>query len=305
MQKFLTILIATTAMSAATAALSGGMPEVSDPETEFFWTDISEPAPRADGGMKDPAPAKRPAPAPAPAPRLEPAPAPSAGLKDPAPARGLKDDGDAVIMAESYPAMIPDGCEAAPHGPHDMVFAPHGAHRVPRGGGSPDFVERRGQMTGDDGILEGIQDRPCPAIYRRGYPTTGGLKDGDINRANTLEDRRIPVHKVGRYAPEGSSAWYRDADNPFLDSSREWHVERGMMLSDMLMAWGEEAGFSVVWRSPHDYVLQTDVIIRGTFPEAAGQVIESFADANPPISGDFYLSSRSLVVDSASEFDGR
>ena len=170
-------------------------------------------------------------------------------------------------------------------------------------------MKRRGVMAGDDGVLEAIQDNPCARIYRRGGPNNASVNEytdpRDIRRANSLEDRRIPVHEVGRYAPKGSGLWYRDQNNPYIDPARSWDVKRGTMLSHLLTEWGKTAGYNVVWRSKDDFVIQTDVVIRGTFPEAAGQVLEAFADANPPISGDFYTSSHTLVVNSANEFDGR
>ena len=184
-----------------------------------------------------------------------------------------------------------------------------GAMGPPRDRNAAPHMHRRGEMAGDDGTLEAIQDDPCDLIHRRGGPNAASINEythpRDIRRANTLEDRRIPVHDVGRYTPDSSGLWHRDTKSPFVNASRSWEIQRGTMLSHMLTAWGDEAGFNVVWRSAHDYVIQTDLNIRGTFPEAAGKVLESFAAANPPISADFYLANRTLVVESSSEFDGR
>lgn len=169
--------------------------------------------------------------------------------------------------------------------------------------------QRRGEMAGTDGILSAIQDNPCADIMRRGGETAnsaqGHLREGDIRRANTLEERRIPTHSVGRYSPEGSGLWHRDPSNPFIDAASEWAVHSGETLSQLLHRWSDDAGYKIVYQANVDYVLQADVVIRGTFSEAAGQVIESFANASPPITADYYLGNKVIVVRSAGEFDGR
>jgi hypothetical protein len=169
------------------------------------------------------------------------------------------------------------------------------------------FDERRGYMAGDDGILRGIQDNPCVEIYRRGGETpesaAGWLHPHDIRRVNTLEDRRIPVHQVGRYDPSGESLWYTTPDQPFSDAAGAWDVREGELLSQMLRRWGAEAGWTVVYQSQADFILQANVTIRGTFPEAAGEVVASFANANPPITADFFTGNRVIVVRSSTEFD--
>lgn len=303
MNKIAALLLATTAFSAATPGMAGQYDQTADQNESFFWTDINE---DPDAGPKvgsAGAPSVTPS-QPAADPRSTPP-------KNPVMEAYPEQDAPKYRVPEAGTGRYFDGdCATDPSAPYGMEFArDHGAMGMPRDHSVDPTMRRRGEMAGDDGVLEAIQDDPCALIHRRGGPTAESMNEythpDDIRRVNTLEDRRIPVHEVGRYAPEGSSLWHRDPNNPFIDASRKWRVERGVMLSQMLTAWGEEAGFNVVWRSPHDYVVQTDVVINGTFAEAAGQVIESFSNANPPIAGDFYISNRVLVVDSGSEFDGR
>lgn len=170
---------------------------------------------------------------------------------------------------------------------------------------------RRGAQVGDDGVLEAIQDDPCAHLYRRGGETAesaaGYTHPDDIRRANTLEERRIPVHDVGRVAHDQArgDAWARSSDDRYIDARTLWKLRKGRMLSEVLTAWGEQADFDVIWRSSHDFVVRADADLRGTFPEVAGEVIESFADATPPITGDLYPANRVLVVDTANALDRR
>jgi hypothetical protein len=203
---------------------------------------------------------------------------------------------------------ITDDCSYPARTPTTMVFSTPNRMKTGERGMTP-YDTRRGEENGDDGILSAIQDNPCADIMRRGGETAdsarGHLRKGDIRRANTLEDRRIPTHSVGRYSPEGSGLWYRDPSNPFIDSSSEWEVRQGETLSQLLHRWGDDAGFTIVYQADTDYVLQANVVIRGTFSEASGQVIESFASATPPITADFFLGNKVIVVRSASDFDAR
>jgi len=291
MHKIAAILIATTAMAVATPGFTSGNDQSHNQAEPFFWTDIDGTSGAGQASsIKDPK---------------------SSPPKNPVMRAYPEDDAPKYRVPQAgLGRYFDDDCSMDPRAPYTMQNAPYqGANNASRLPATDPALRRRGEMTGDDGVLEAIQDDPCTLIYRRGGATPRSINEythpDDIRRVNTLEDRRIPIHEVGRYAPEGSSLWHRDPNNPFVDAARQWRVDRGMMLSEMLTAWGDEAGFSVVWRSAHDYVVQTDVVITGTFPEAAGQVIESFSNATPPIAGDFYISNRVLVVDSGTEFDGR
>ena len=195
---------------------------------------------------------------------------------------------------ENHPASVP----------MTSIWSRPGSKNLPK-------YDRRGEMTGDDGVVEMIQDSPCALIYRRGGENFATRRHythpEDIRRVNVLENRYPPVQPVGRYVANAGRGgnWAVDPDNPYVDSKRSWTAQKGMMLSELLTYWGEEAGYEVVWKSPHDFVIRADLIITGSFPEVAGEVIASFQNANPPISGEFYLSNRVLVVDSASNFDAR
>lgn len=300
MNRIAALIITATAISAAPHGYADVYDQTKDQNDAFTWTDIDDSTPTA-RSVKDP---------------IRDSGNPSFGKKTPNP----KVTAPQNPVVRKYPAKdtpknhVPEAGVGERHFTDECDLHQKQSPQSARSGGTGRSIKdptlrRRGEMTGDDGILEAIQDDPCAVIHRRGGPSSKSVNEythpDDIRRANSLEDRRIPIHQVGRYAPEGSSLWYRDPNNPYIDSKREWHVEKGLMLSHMITDWGEEAGFNVVWRSPHDFVVQTDVVLNGTFPEAAGEVIESFKNANPPISGDFYISNRVLVVESGSEFDGR
>lgn len=188
--------------------------------------------------------------------------------------------------------------------------APAPAPKAPRRCGEERDVDPlSGEMAGDDGVICAVQDRPYTHIERRGGEIPGsasGQSDGaDIRRANSLEERRIPVHQVGSQVGKNSPHWSDDPQSPWSEMSGTWVVQRGDMLSNVLNRWAQTAGYTVVWDSSTDYMIQSNAALQGTFPDAVGQVIQSFADANPPVSAEFYVANKTVVVTTATAYDGR
>ncbi|MGN1063080.1 MAG: TcpQ domain-containing protein [Alphaproteobacteria bacterium] len=76
----------------------------------------------------------------------------------------------------------------------------------------------------------------------------------------------------------------------------DWEAAPGNTLRGLLMNWGEESGWTVIWQLDRDYHLEAGVVFRGTFTEVAGALIRSFARATPAPIGTFYNGNRVLVV---------
>lgn len=76
----------------------------------------------------------------------------------------------------------------------------------------------------------------------------------------------------------------------------DWEAPAGETLRSLLMQWGEESGWTVIWKLERDYNLEAGVVFRGTFTEVSGALIRSFARATPAPIGTFYKGNRVLVV---------
>lgn len=80
------------------------------------------------------------------------------------------------------------------------------------------------------------------------------------------------------------------------EKCRDWEATAGETLRSLLIQWGEESGWTVIWKLDRDYNLEAGVVFRGTFTEVSGALIRSFARATPAPIGTFYKGNRVLVV---------
>lgn len=76
----------------------------------------------------------------------------------------------------------------------------------------------------------------------------------------------------------------------------DWDAPAGETLRTLLMQWGEQSGWTVVWKLDRDYNLEAGVVFRGKFTEVAAAFIRSFARATPAPIGTFYKGNRVLVI---------
>ncbi len=76
----------------------------------------------------------------------------------------------------------------------------------------------------------------------------------------------------------------------------DWDAPAGETLRNLLMQWGEQSGWTVVWKMDRDYNLEAGVVFRGKFTEVAAAFIRSFARATPAPIGTFYKGNRVLVI---------
>jgi hypothetical protein len=91
---------------------------------------------------------------------------------------------------------------------------------------------------------------------------------------------------------------YIGMDNPsnYQPDAETWEVFSGTTLEDLLMDWGERAGWKVVWNSDYSYPIVADAEFKGDFTSVASKIIRSMAKAKPPVRGEFYKGNNVLVV---------
>lgn len=90
--------------------------------------------------------------------------------------------------------------------------------------------------------------------------------------------------------------------NPFKDSSAlymesaEWKAAKGRPLQSVLQEWSDNAGWSLVWNSEYNYVLQANATFRGDYISAIKQLFDALGETNPPIYPELYQGNYVLQV---------
>lgn len=88
-------------------------------------------------------------------------------------------------------------------------------------------------------------------------------------------------------------------------SEQEWDAKNGSTLRQLLMDWGNKAGWTIVWKLDRDYNLEAGVVFSGTFTEVSSALIRSFARATPAPVGTFYQGNRVLVINTQEDENER
>jgi len=84
--------------------------------------------------------------------------------------------------------------------------------------------------------------------------------------------------------------------------AKQWVIEPGRTLREVMEDWGRQAGWVVVWRSERDYLIESGASFGGNFENAAEEVLKAFSNAEPPVKATFYLN-RTLVIDAEAMSD--
>ncbi len=79
------------------------------------------------------------------------------------------------------------------------------------------------------------------------------------------------------------------------EDGRTWHARAGQTLDQVLGAWADRAGWTLVFSSRMVYELQASADFEGDFTEAAGTLIRSVKAVPQPL-GTFYRGNKVLVV---------
>lgn len=79
-------------------------------------------------------------------------------------------------------------------------------------------------------------------------------------------------------------------------SVRGWVAMSGASLKGTLEGWGRVAGWSVVWDSDVDYILESSASFPGDFEEAVGRLVDAIYIDKPEIEATLYSGNRVLRI---------
>lgn len=80
------------------------------------------------------------------------------------------------------------------------------------------------------------------------------------------------------------------------DPVEDWMAPQGSTVQELLLQWGDKAGWHVIWATDRIYTLEAGAMFRGRFMDVASALIRSFARARPAPWGTFYKGNRVLRV---------
>lgn len=133
-----------------------------------------------------------------------------------------------------------------------------------------------------------------------------------------VTDTRVPLKKVRTTISETTTRIKTEAKThdvkmgetlseriEYGDTSHDWDATAGSTLRTLLMDWGNRGGWTVIWKLDRDYHLEAGVIFRGTFTEASGALVRSFARATPAPIATFYQGNRVLVINTQEDENER
>jgi hypothetical protein len=83
---------------------------------------------------------------------------------------------------------------------------------------------------------------------------------------------------------------------PEIEAAQEWRADQNATLQATLSAWARQAGWAVAWQSDRDYKLMASASFYGDFETAAGNLLRTFAIADPPVRAMIYRGNRVIVV---------
>ncbi len=141
-------------------------------------------------------------------------------------------------------------------------------------------------------------------VIKKESSETQVVQNGDVGVAPLKTVRTTITEKTTRMKDDKSKKVDLPAEKAktlaqkvtYGENTHDWEAPAGETLRSLLMKWGEESGWTVVWKLDRDYHLEAGVVFRGNFVDVSGALVRSFARATPAPIGTFYKGNRVLVV---------
>lgn len=137
------------------------------------------------------------------------------------------------------------------------------------------------------------------------HAETYGEEAPDIERHTSSAIKTLHRPGMQKAAEPLASASGLSSNSPAVTQTQApvtqiWHLSTGHLVRQDLIAWGERAGWKVLWHLQRDWAIPADTDFTGDFKSAAAEVIRTLADNGVVIRGQFYDANKTLVVSGAS-----
>lgn len=104
---------------------------------------------------------------------------------------------------------------------------------------------------------------------------------------------------VTRELPAHSMNWNKDSSIPsfkVVELDRLWTLRAGKPISHELIAWGDQAHWTVLWELPKDVVVPATATFYGTFQSAVTRVANTLAAEGLLLKEDIYESNNTVII---------
>jgi len=83
---------------------------------------------------------------------------------------------------------------------------------------------------------------------------------------------------------------------PIVPADPVWTLKVGRTIGQELQAWGETAGWKVIWSFPKDWSVPSTTTFQGDFKTAASAVIQTLALNGALVRAQFYDGNKTMIV---------
>ena len=145
----------------------------------------------------------------------------------------------------------------------EEILAPHGLEPEIRGNKvllqRAGTRQRNGTAIVDTTIIEG----------QAAQKTIVAPAETEVPAPTTLTITTQPSNSAGSNAEvPPAPAQPRSAINSYSKGEKLWQAAQGESLRTILTAWSQRAGFALVWQSPQDFHVNSDILVTGSFENA-------------------------------------
>lgn len=136
------------------------------------------------------------------------------------------------------------------------------------------------------------------AIYLCASTCTASMAQAIAIRPLTAQQQQEAEEKVGLASNIKAVAMPSNSPNApiALPIQRAWTLKAGLTNGQNLKAWGESAGWEVLWNMPKDWTVPASTTFYGEFPEVAEAVIKTLAANGALVRAQIYDGNKTMVI---------
>lgn len=117
-----------------------------------------------------------------------------------------------------------------------------------------------------------------PSLNKAKFNTPGNRTDDDLATLDDVERRHRQATKAKLTGDAGNA---ENGAEPGAEGGTDdkWSAAAGSTLKRTVTAWGDEAGWKILWKPDLDYPIKAEISFDGSFEEAITQIFNLYSSA--------------------------